>query len=256
MSVLKELGSVLRELLGDDQRPVVVFSSAWPFFHAMGRANPSAVKDILEVVIDSVGERSLLMPSFSAGYKDGVCDLDSAPSLTGVISEVFRRDYAEVRTLSAFFSFAALGPAAKQVSELMPEDAWGDGSIYHWMEQQNARFILLGTDSTHCSYLHRVEWLLRDIIAYRYVKAFEGTLRRSGKEMLCREQLFVRSLEPEARNDFTVLKETLAASGMVSTDVQGVPLAFYDAEQVLSSVLPVMKNDPLLAVINKNDFRI
>lgn len=255
MTILKELNSALRKLLGNDNRPVVVFSSAWPFFRAIGRGTPGDVEELLDVVIDAVGQRSLLMPAFSGGYRDGICDLDSTPSSTGVLSEAFRRREGNVRTLSAFFSFSARGPAIDEVADLMPIDAWGDGSIYHWMELQNVRFLMLGTDPTHCSYLHRIEWLLRDVIPYRYLKAFDGTLRRDGKDIQCREQLFVRCLTPEAENDFAVLKGLLDTGGMVTTTVQGVPLALYDSQQVLHSVFPAMKRDPLLTVINKDNFK-
>ena len=255
MHILDELDSVLRELLSHNNRPIVIFSSAWPFFRAIGRANTEVAEELLHVVINAVGKRSLLMPTFSGGYRNGLCDLDSTPSSTGVLSEAFRRKHGNVRTLSAFFSFSVRGAAIDEVSDLMPIDAWGDGSIYHWMEHQNVRFLMLGTDPTHCSYLHRVEWLLRDVIPYRYVKEFDGTLRRNGKNIQCREQLFVRCLKPEAENDFTALKSLLNSAGMVTTAVQGVPLALYDVQQVLRSVLPAMKRDPLLAVINKDDFK-
>lgn len=255
MNILDELNIVLRELLGDDDRPIVVFSSAWPFFRAIGRAGPEVVEELLQAVMDAAGKRSLLMPAFSDGYRNGICDLDSTPCSTGVLAEAFRRKQGNVRTLSAFFSFSVRGPAIAEVSDLMPVDAWGDGSIYHWMELQNARFLMLGTHPTHCSYLHRIEWLLRDEIDYRYVKVFDGVLRRDGKDIPSREQLFVRCLKPEVVHDFTVLKGFLESAGMVTTAVQGVPLALYDAQQVLCSILPAMKNEPLLTVANKDDFK-
>ncbi len=255
MNFLGEFNSVLRELLGHDDRPIVVFSSAWPFFRAIGRADPEVVEELLQVVIDAVGERSLLMPAFSGGYDEGICDLDIIPSTTGVLSEAFRRRHETTRTLSAFFSFSVQGVATTEVADLMPIDAWGEGSIYHWMELHNARFLMLGTDPTHCSYPHRIEWLLRDVIPYRYVKAFEGVLRRDNREFRCREQLFVRCLEPELINDFTVLNDLLKTAGMITTSVQGVPLALYDANQVLHSVLPAMKRDIFLTVANKDDFK-
>jgi aminoglycoside N3'-acetyltransferase len=205
--------------------------------------------------MDAAGKRSLLMPAFSGGYCEGICNLDNTPSSTGVISEAFRRQPGNIRTLSAFFSFSVHGPAIDEVSDLMPVDAWGDGSIYHWMELQNARFLMLGTDPTHCSYIHRMEWLLHDVISYRYVKAFDGVLRRDEKDIPYREQLFVRCLKPEAKNDFTVLKDLLDSAGMVTTTAQGVPLTLFDAQLVLRSVLPAMKHDPLLTVINKDDFK-
>jgi len=97
--------------------------------------------------------------------------------------------------------------------------------------------------------------LLRDIISYRYVKAFDGVLRRDKKDIPCSEQLFVRCLKPEMKNDFTVLNDVLETAGMVKTSVQGVPIALYDSHQVLCSVLPVMKRDTLLTVANKDDFK-
>ncbi len=255
MNVIDELRSTLQELLGDDDRPVVMFSSAWPFFRAIGRADGELVEDLLQTVIDVIGNRSLLMPAFSGGYVEGICDLDTTPSTTGVLSETFRRRHDTNRTLSAFFSFSAKGPATAEVENLMPIDAWGDDSIYHWMELQNARFLMLGADPTHCSYLHRIEWLLRDVIPYRYIKQFDGVLRRNKKDIHCREQLFVRQLKPEVENDFTVLRGVLEESGMVTTSVHGVPIALYDAHQVLCSVLPAIRNNPFLTVINKDDFK-
>jgi aminoglycoside 3-N-acetyltransferase len=255
VSVLKELDFVLRDLLGADTRPVVIFSAAWPFFRAMGRADAAVVQELLDVVIGAVGSRCIMMPAFSGGYRSGVCDLDNTPGTTGVISEAFRKRPGSVRTLSAFFSFSVQGPASRDVANLMPNDAWGDGSVYHWMEQNNVRFVLLGTDPTHCSYLHRIEWLLREAISYRYVKTFEGVLRRSGHDHPCRERLFVRSLSPEAINDFSVLKDILRSAGMLRKSVQNIPISSYDAQQVLNSVLPAMKKDPLIALVNKADFQ-
>jgi aminoglycoside 3-N-acetyltransferase len=255
MNVLEQLDNVLRELLDSDERPVVIFSSAWPFFRAMGRADQVTVSRLLSIITNAVGERSLLMPAFSSGYGKGVCDLDNEPSTTGVLSEAFRCMPGNVRTLSAFFSYSIRGPAAQQVTDLMPTYAWGDHSIYHWMELQNARFLMLGTDPTHCSYIHRIEWLLRDVIRYRYIKAFDGILMRGGKTIPAREQLYVRHRTPEASNDFSPLKPILESSGMVARSVQGIPITMYDAQQVLGGVLPAMQADPLIAVVNKHDFR-
>ena len=114
---------------------------------------------------------------------------------------------------------------------------------------------MLGTDPTHCSYLHRIEWLLRDVISYRYEKKFSGFLHREGKDIQCNETLLVRSLKPEAINDFTSLKNLIELAGMKSATVQGVPIYLYDAQQVLRYILPAMRNNPLIAVVNKIDFK-
>lgn len=255
MNVTNELSNCLKELLKDDDRPIVVFSSAWPFFRAIGYSNSQVVEELLQVIIDVAADRSLLMPAFSNGYNKNKFNLDTEPSTAGVLSNAFRKRYGVIRTLSAFFSFSVKGPAIPEVFDLIPEDAWGDNSIYHWMEIKNARFIMLGVDPSHCSFIHRVEWLLRDLITYRYLKTFEGILFRNGINIKCQERVFVRSLMPEAINDFAVFNEPLKKAGMLTSFVQGIPVSLYDANQILSSILPVMQKDPFIAVKNKNDFK-
>jgi len=255
MNVINELSNCLQELLKGDDRPIVVFSSAWPFFRAIGYSDYQIVEELLQVIIDAAADRSLLMPAFSNGYNGNKFNLDTEPSSAGVLSNAFRQRRGVIRTLSAFFSFSVKGPAISEVYDLMPADAWGNNSIYHWMELKNARFIMLGVDPSHCSYIHRVEWLLRDLITYRYSKTFEGVLCRNSINIHCQENLFVRSLMPEAINDFTVLNEPLKNSGMLTSSVQGIPVSLYDANQVLSSILPIMQEDPFITVMNKNEFK-
>lgn len=255
MNIINELSNYLQEILKGDDRPIVVFSSAWPFFRAIGHSDNKVVEELLQIIIDATAESSLLMPTFSNGYNNGICDLDTAPSTTGVISDAFRRRDDTMRTLSAFFSFSVMGSAIPEVFDLMPKDAWGDGSIYHWMELKNARFLMLGVDPTHCSYLHRIEWLLRDLISYRYVKTFKGILYRKNINIQCRERLFVRHLNPEAINDFTGLNGTIKKSGIKTTFIRGIPVTLYDANQILTLVLPLMEKDPFIAISNKNDFK-
>ncbi len=255
MNVTNELSNCLQELLKDDDRPIVVFSSAWPFFRAIGYSNTQVLEELLQVIIDAAANRTLLMPAFSNGYNRNKFNLDTEPSSAGVLSNAFRKTNGVIRTLSAFFSFSVKGPAIPEVYDLIPEDAWGDDSIYHWMELKNARFIMLGVDPSHCSFIHRIEWLLRDLITYRYFKTFEGILSRNDKNIKCQERVFVRSLMPEAINDFRVFNEPLKKAGMLTYFVQGIPVSLYDANQVLSSIIPVMQEDPLVAVVNKNDFK-
>jgi hypothetical protein len=194
------------------------------------------------------------MPSFAEGYDDGVCNLDEAPASTGVLSEHFRRRPDTLRTLSAYFSFNVLGPAQADLGQRMPLDAWGEGSIYDWMERRNARFLMLGTHPTHCSYLHRLEWLVREHLPYRYRKPFKGTLIRGGASIPCEETLFVRSLSPVAENDFTVLLPVLRKAGMAERPRRGISLTAYDTCAARDAILPLMRRDPLLVLSNRGDF--
>lgn len=254
MAFSDEFDAALTELLGDGPEPVVVSSAVWPILREMGRKDMGAVEEILSLLLRRMNGRDLLMPSFASGYIDGICDLDRTPGSTGVLCERFRLYPGTKRTLSAFFSYVILGPSADRVGGLMPEHAWGDHSLYEWMETCNARFLMLGTHPTHCSYLHRLEWLVRDVLPYRYCKQFSGILIRDGVSIPCAETLYVRSLNPEAIQDFTTLRPALLEAGMRQHNVHGVSLAAYDAIPLRDTVVPLLRKDPLLVLKNRCDF--
>lgn len=252
---ITELEKVVSKFIKNDNNPVVIYASLWPFIKAFDLEPKSAPKIMLDLLLSSIDtDRSVLMPTFARGYLDGLCNLDTEPSTTGVLSEEFRKLPETKRTMSAFFSFNILGPQTSEVEELLPVDAWGDGSVYHWMECNNAHFIMLGIHPTHCSYLHRLEWLVREKINYRYVKTFQGKIIKDGKEHDLEENLFVRSLDPPVINDFTTLTGTLEQGGLNKTILNGVTISHVTAKQILESCLVKMQEDPFLVLQNRVAF--
>jgi aminoglycoside N3'-acetyltransferase len=252
LSFLEHLKSSLNQVVTPDDRPVVVSAAMWPLLKAMGRKDAEAVEEVLDLLINMYGERGLLMPCFAAGFDErGRCDLDTATGSTGVLSESMRRRTGVVRTLSAWFSYLALGPCSQEVVELLPVEAWGEGSVYAWMEARDVCFLMLGTHPTHCSYLHRLEWLARDVLTYRFNKSFNGVLVRNGVSREIQETLFVRQLQPvEAINDFTKLMPYLDAAGMRQATVEGVSIVAYEACALRDAVLPAMRADTDLVLRN------
>tara|TARA_Y100001934_G_scaffold249228_1_gene310504 strand:- start:2876 stop:3634 length:759 start_codon:yes stop_codon:yes gene_type:complete len=248
MDFLQLVSAAIHEAIGDDDRPIVVFSSAWPFLKVMREHDEKGVEKLLDVLLDVVGDRGLLMPTFTRGYIDGYCDLDLNGSSTGVLTECFRKRKDTHQTLSAFFSFAVSDKVASEVTHLKPKHAWGEGSLYEWMEQRDVCFLLLGTHPTNCSYLHRMEWLVRDTINYRFDKKFSGTLIREGLSFDLQETLFVRRLNPPVLQDFTVLLPILEKAGMKIQVVNGISIASYHARSILEYVLPAIQQDPFLFV--------
>ncbi len=249
------LFDALDVLAGDDNRPIVVYAALWPLARALRHPGPDLTKTLLARLQELAGShRTLMMPTFTGGFQEGFCDLDREPSRTGQLSEAFRASRGVVRTVSAFFSFAVSGPDCDELVALRPKHAWGDGSVVDWMERRDVRFLMLGTHPTHCSYLHRMEWLLHNRIRYRHVKKFAGIVRHRGKDLAIEEQLFVRSLEPNAVNDFTVLKAPLLQAGMRQILVQGASVAAMDAIPMRDTVLALMRADPFVVLRNQQDF--
>lgn len=254
MDFLKSVRSAVHEIIGHDDRPIVVFSSAWPFLKEMGQNDMVAVERLLDVIVDAAGDRSLLMPTFTGGFIDGLCNLDNESSSTGVLSECFRKRPSIRRTLSAFFSFAVSGTAIDEVINLKPAHAWGEGSLYEWMEQSDVCFLMLGTHPTHSSYLHRLEWLVRDVINYRFDKVFSGTIIRERFSINIIETLYVRKLSPPVVNDFTVLLPFMNSAGMKTVTINGVSIASYHAKAALAQLLPAIQKDPFLTLRNRQDY--
>lgn len=254
MSFLDSVSAAVAEMIGNDDRPVIVYSAAWPFLREMRETGVSAVESLLDVLLGAAHGRSVLMPTFTGGYVGGVCDLDREPISTGVIADRFRARPGVRRTLSAFFSFAVSGPATAEVIDLRPKREWGEGSLYEWMEKRDAYFLAFGTHPTHVSYLHRLEWLARDRINYRFEKAFRGRLIREGIAHEMEETLYVRRLDPPVINDFTLLMPYLYEAGMKTVSVRGVSVACYRAEATVAAVVPVLRKDPYFTVQNRKDY--
>lgn len=255
MTVLSEIASAIRGLVPRDQRPVVVYPSSWPFLRQMGQTNREAVESIVDCTLEALGDRMVLMPTFTRGFRDGLCDLDQEASITGVMTECFRKRSGVQRTLSAFFSFAVCGEPHSGILELRAEHAWGPGSCYEWMEKHDVCFLMLGTHPTHCSYLHRLEWLARDVVTYRYDKSFDGQILRGGLCHELRETLFVRRLDPPVVMDFSALEPGLRQAGMRQRMVAGASVAVYDAVPVLQTVLPLLRQNPWSIVKNRTDYQ-
>ena len=252
---IEEFRQTVEKLIDHDNNPVVIYAALWPFMKALGSDNKDVPQNLLNLLIEIVGpKRSLLMPTFASGYKNGICNLDEEPSTTGLLSELFRKLPQTRRSLSAFFSYNILGPQAPEFVSLSPQYAWGESSAYEWMELKNVHFLMLGTHPTHCSYLHRVEWLNRDIITYRYDKKFDGILIREGIEIPTQETLYVRSLNPNVVNDFTVIYDDLRRGGMKVAMLEGIHMAHMRAEDMKEIYTKLLQKDPFLTVQNRAEF--
>lgn len=253
---LSEFRTTIEDLLdGTGNNPVVVFTAVWPFLRAIEATASDVPQLMLQTFQDIVGpDRNLLMPSFTHGYKDGYCNLDEEKSSTGIVSELMRHLPQSRRNLTAFFPYSIIGPDTDTFADLRPEHAWGDGSAYEWMEQTNASFLMIGTHPTHCSYLHRMEWLARERINYRYIKSFTGTIIRDKKEHEMVENLYVRVLEPRMTNDFTKIYDDLKNNGMKVVKLDGINMAHMTAADMKEAYLTALMKDPLISVKNREDF--
>lgn len=180
----REFREALRSLGDWKDRPVWVQISLNDFYNVEMRPG-----EILEMMLDMVGQGgTLLMPAFPLD-PDPARELriDSAPSGTGLVTEIFRRMPGAERSIHLYSSVAALGADATYLTRdhhLGPYP-WGEGSPYGRLVELNGLMVGLGIVPFGFTPLHNVECVLHHQSPI-FEKVFTGEVtyawrRRSGE---------------------------------------------------------------------------
>lgn len=247
--------SIIQNIFESGDKAYVIYSAMWPLSLATHLPTEQISNLLLqELVYQLKPNQTLLMPTFTHGFVDGCCNLDTEKSTTGILSESFRNLKETKRTCSAFFSFGVLGADADSLIKLRPEHAWGEGSLYEWMHYNDAQIVTFGTHPTHCSFTHRAEWLSKDIVSYRMEKSFSGKIIKDDVQSDLTETLYVRQYNPTPKNDWTWLETEFMQSGMKVYSCNGVKVTSMSAKKKMEIILPHIKKNPLCLLKNPNEF--
>lgn len=224
---------------------IVVYSSTTQLSLAAKGSPDTLARQFVSRLLEVASGKNILMPTFTAGYDlNDYLSLDQAKSQTGLISQNFLSRRETSRTLSAFFSFAVQGPRKSELLELKPAEAWGKGSVYDWIFENDALIITVGLNPTHCSFTHYAEFLTQSKINYRTKKVFRGQLERDAILHNMEEVLLVRSASPPIKNDFTWLAPHFLAAGQKVESAGGVIVSSMSARKKISVIMPFLSEDP------------
>jgi aminoglycoside 3-N-acetyltransferase len=171
-----------------------------------------------EALFDVLGpEGNLIVPTFTYSFTAGeIYDPAKSPSGVGALSEHFRFMPGVKRTLDPIFSFAAHGPAAQQLAVLAPATCFGPGSVFEFLEKQNARLVFAGCSFDRATFVHYVEQ--KRTVSYRYFKRFAGRVSmENGNLVETSVDYFVRDLHRKTCTNLARLKSRLLADGKMKT---------------------------------------
>lgn len=164
-------------------RPVWVQISLNDFYNVEMRP-----RDIIEMMLDLVGPRgTLIMPAFPL-HPDPRKELqiDTAPSSTGLATEMFRRMPGTERSIHLNNSVVALGPDAKYLTDShhLGKYPWGEHSPYGRLIDANGLMVGLGIVPLGFTPLHNVECVMHHLPVFEKVFTDEITYswRRSSGE--------------------------------------------------------------------------
>jgi aminoglycoside 3-N-acetyltransferase len=242
MSFASSLATFLRERCGGQPRAISLATASWPLSIALEMPADEIARELRDELVGSFPASTIMLPVFTKGFdEDGFRDLDGTTGTTGVINEYFRTSPGFRRTHSAFFSFAVSGPDAAELVALRPEFAWGDGSLYAWMFEQDVDLVTVGLHPTHTSFAHYSEWRMQ--VPYRFNKQFTGKIRIEGAIEPIQETLFVRQRHPVPRNDFTRALPALTDHGLLETNIGSIRVSHVTARAMTAALIESLSRD-------------
>jgi aminoglycoside N3'-acetyltransferase len=247
--VIADINAVLSKY--DAQTPLVVFSSMAPVIAADPKSARKNVEHLTAHFHQLSNTRDVLMPSFTNGYQDGALNLDLAPSRNGLLAESFRERNPKNRTLSAFFSFTAVGPSQNLLFSLEPKHVWGDGSLYEWIEATDSTILTIGLPTYVCSFQHRAEYLERENISYREFIQRNGTIIIRGHAKQTTEILFAR--RGTANVDFRPISSHLHLAGIEVASSSGITVSAVSAKRKLELARSLIRSNSSIFLHQKAD---
>lgn len=227
-------------------RGYAVFSSASPLFHLWGREAQIEIERILRFFSELSATTNILMPTFPVELSLDRVNLDTERSSNGFISEEFRKRFPQNRTVSRYFPFSVAGPDAEFLFSLRPKHAWGDGSLYEWIENNDLKIVTIGLPTYVCSVQHRVEYVYRDAIDYRREARKSNQLLVRGEEVVAEETLLARKNGVEV--DFRPISASLPAAGQRLDKTSGITVSVISARLKLELAGKMLSRNPRVFV--------
>lgn len=168
---------------------------------------------------------TIVVPAFTySPSKDEVFDLNSSIKNMGIFSEWIRRNPSSTRSLDPFYSVAALGDHANELTTGAPENSFGEDCFFERFLRLNGKILNFNLDAGS-TFLHYVERRLS--VPYRFDKTFTAKIVVDGKFSTTKSTIWVRDLlDPETEADFAkfdlycetnrILKRTPLGRGIVT----------------------------------------
>jgi len=177
---------------------------------------PEELVEKLKALVGTEG--TLLFPTFNWGFCKGeTFDYAKTPVKTGALSKAALKKEEFVRTKHPIYSFAVWGKAQDALTEMDPRDSFGEGTVFEYMYEQNAKVLVVGLPALQgTTYLHHVEQIVG--VPYRYNKEFQATyVDKEGVASEKTYRMYVRDLEMDPRhiNGFAPLAEKMQKEGSI-----------------------------------------
>lgn len=153
----------------------------------------NAFNTILNALFDVIGETgTLVVPTFTYSFSQGrIFDYDNTPSDCGIFTEKIRNLSQSYRSEDPNVSVTAIGHLAKEITENVPENTYGENSFFDRFYQRKGVICNFNLDA-RSTFIHYVERGLK--VPYRFDKSFTGIFIKNGVEQERKSTIWVRYL--------------------------------------------------------------
>lgn len=181
------------------------------------RTAEAVCRAVLEAFQDALGpEGTLVVPTFSYSFcRAQPFDPARTPSTCGMFTEFLRTCPGAARSLDPIFSVAALGARARELTDGVGEECFGEASVWRRLFDLDGLVCNVNLDAGS-TFLHWVE--RRANVPYRADRLFEGELVEGDRSRRARAIYFSRDLaDPGAVPRFEAFHRLAVERGACAT---------------------------------------
>ncbi len=213
-----------------------------------GMIQESVIKFLSEIASQSNSD--LIFPAFNYDYgRKRVFDVRNDPVQVGALPEWVRSTQEYRRTEVPFFSFLSKIDLGIATDKLI--NPFGVLSGFQWLVDNDATFLLFGTDLRSFTFIHYVEEHCGELL-YRYKKNFPGTIVSNGLSRSCEFEMHVRPLGVYMDYDWPRLDSELRELKIIKC-FNGSPYILYlKARDILEFWGNRISDDPLYLLDSKS----
>lgn len=184
------------------------------FLGAFGKLEANE-KTVFDGFMEAIGPQgTLLVPTFNYDFfKGAVYNPSKTRSQVGQFSEYCRLRADSSRTSHPIYSHVVFGSKRRLYLTQPNLSAFGEGSIFALMKEENVRIVGFGISFSFATFIHHVEEFLR--VPYRYDLVQKGEIEDDGKRAEIEVPVFARYLEldPPPQIDLVPLQNEMIKAG-------------------------------------------
>lgn len=245
------IDGLLAELKIDTGLPLMVHASFKRASQAGYRAESVAAR-----LAERLAGAALLMPAMSwrkVTPENPFFDELETPSITGILSEIFRRDVATMRSLHPTHSVAGFGPRSADMlaTHHIGATTCSDLSPFGKLIAQNGQVLLFDLGIRYCTLMHHFEEKFAPDI---YLEAPETTTtyrcrRRDGVTL----EVMSRRHRRIKRNFWRFGKELDARGKLNTWQNRGIACSAFKARDLSDIMAEQLRRDPRALLAEPND---